>query len=451
MLFIPAGRPGGSRDRGRGRIAAVTDVDDDTSGGPAHGKRVGWVELYFDLVFVFAVGQVAHGMVADPHWARAAAALGLFATLWWTWIGFAVLYNRRGDDSRAADRLFVLVGTIPCGIAATQAHHVFEGHPAIFAVAMAAVRLILAAAHRWPARPGLDQSRISWGYAVSAVLFGVSALIPHGAVLWAFALLQEAGFLLLGDRPRRRRGEPRERLTRASRWRDLLKPPRDPNLAVDSAHLAERFGLFMILLLGELVITVGTAALERPADDVAYWASLVAGLVMAGALWWLYFSSAARIYERMLDLSGGNPALAYSLYAVGHLFPAFALLLVAAGVNLSLHESPPQSAAWFTTAGLAMYLAGTRGFQAGGAPRWYTGLARIAALVATVCLAFLGRVLPPPAVVVVIAVWAVVTTVVAAGIRHRALDRMGDDPVAFLRGIQEERLRRATGQSASGS
>jgi len=428
----------------------VTDVDDGGESTASHGKRVGWVELYFDLVFVFAVGQVAHGMVADPHWLRAAAALGLFATLWWTWIGFAVLYNRRGDDSRAADRLFVLAGTIPCGIAATQAHHVFEGHPAVFAAAMAGVRLILAAAHRWPARPGLDQSRISWGYVVSAVLFGVSTVFPYTWVLWAFALLLEAGFLLLGDRHGRRRGESRQRPSPADQWRMLLKPPSDPNLAVDSAHLAERFGLFMILLLGELVITVGTAALERPADDVAYWASLVAGLVMAGALWWLYFASAARIYERLLGLSGGNPALAYSLYAVGHLFPAFALLLVAAGVNLSLHESPPQAAVWFTTVGLTMYLAGTRVFSAPGSPRWYAGPARIAALAATVCLAFLGRVLPAPGVVVVVAAWAVGSAVVAAGIRHRALDRMGDDPVAFLRGIQEERLRRAGGGPPDG-
>lgn len=413
-------------------MSGVTDVDD--AGG--HGKRVGWVELYFDLVFVFAVGQVAHGMVADPHWISALQAIGLFATLWWTWIGFAVLYNRRGDDSRAADRLFVLAGTIPCAIAATQAHHVFEGHPEVFAAAMAGVRLILAAAHQWPARPGLDQSRIAWGYVFSAVLFGISALVPHTWALWVFALLQEAGFLLLGDRPRRRRGE---RPDPGTRWRSMLAPPHDPNLAVDSAHLAERFGLFMILLLGELVITVGTAALERPADDLAYWAGLIAGLVMAGALWWLYFTSAARIYERMLDLSGGNPALAYSLYAGGHLFPAFALLLIAAGVNLSLHEHPPQAAGWFTTVGLTLYLSGTRVFTTGPSQRWYAGLARVIVLPATVCLAFLGRVMPATAVVVVVALWAVGATVVATGIRHRALDRLGGDPVAFLRNIEERR------------
>lgn len=406
----------------------MTDVDEDAA---AQGKRVGWVELYFDLVFVFAVGQVAHSIVADPHWARVAGALGLFATLWWTWIGFAVLYNRRGDDHRAADRLFVLAGTIPCAIAATQVHHVFEGHPAIFAGAMAGVRVVLAAAHRWPARPGLDQRRISTGYAASAVMFAVSAVLPSSWWLWAFALVQEAGFLLLGDRRRRRRGEPRERPTRQTRLRDMLDRPRDPNLAVDSAHLAERFGLFMILLLGELVITVGTAALERPADDVAYWSATVGGLVLAGALWWMYFTSAAEISERMLGLSGGHPAVAYSLYAGGHLPPAFALLLMAAGVDLSLHESPPPAAGWLLTAGLAVYIAGTRVF-AGAHARWYQRAARIASLVVTVNLAHLGRVLPAPAVVVVVAVWGVGMTAVSTVVRRRDIERLGDNPLAFL-------------------
>ncbi|MGW4063093.1 low temperature requirement protein A [Amycolatopsis sp. NPDC004747] len=409
----------------------MTDVDVAAGAAAGPGKRVGWVELYFDLVFVFAVGQVAHSIVTDPHWARIAGALGLFATLWWTWIGFAVLYNRRGDDSRAADRLFVLAGTIPCAIAATQVHHVFEGHPAVFAAAMAGVRVLLAAAHRWPARPGLDQRRISTGYAVSAVLFGVSAVVPGGWGIWAFALLQEAGFLLLGGR-RRHRGEPRERPTRETRWRAMFDGPRDPNLAVDAGHLAERFGLFMILLLGELVITVGTAALERPADDFAYWAAMAGGLVLAGALWWLYFTSAAELSEKMLDLSGGNPMLAYSLYAGGHLTPAFALLLVAAGLNLSLHDAPPSAAAWLLTAGLTVYIAGTRVFSADPG-RWWQRAARVAALVVTVNLAHLGRILPAPAVVVVVAVWGVGMTAVSSVVRRRAIESLGDNPLAYLR------------------
>jgi hypothetical protein len=128
-----------------------------------HGKRVGWVELYFDLVFVFVVSQVVHAVVAEPAWSRVAAALGVFTTLWWTWIGFAVLYNRVGDDTRVADRLFVLAGTVPCAVAATQVHDVFEGHPAGFALALAGARLVLAAAHAVSARGVPEVRRIGWG------------------------------------------------------------------------------------------------------------------------------------------------------------------------------------------------------------------------------------------------------------------------------------------------
>jgi len=412
---------------GTGRIRVVSEE---------RGKRVGWVELYFDLVFVFAVGQVAHGIVTDPHWSRVGAALGLFMTLWWTWIGFAVLYNRRGDDSRTADRLFMLAGTLPCAIAATQAHHVFEGHPAVFALALAGVRLILAVAHRWPAEGELDQHRVSWGYAASTVLFAVSAFVPTPwlYVLWSIALAQEAGFLLLGGRPRGRKGD---RPTRKTKWRALLTPPKQANRAVDSAHLSERFGLFMILLLGELVITVGGAVLARPSDDLGYWLVLVSGLVLGGSLWWIYFTSAAEMYERLLGLSGGNPALAYSLYAVGHLPPAFALLLVAAGVNLSLHEPAPSTAAWFVTAGLTIYLLGTRVFAA-GERRWYLGVLRVALLAATVCLALFESLLPAPGVVAVVAGWTVGTAAMAGRIRHRALDRLGDTPAEFLRQLPKD-------------
>jgi len=407
------------------------------------GRRVGWVELYFDLIFVFAVSQVTHAIVADPRWAHVASALGLFATLWWTWIGFALLYNRVGDDTRVTDRLFVLAGTVPCAIAATQAHHAFDGHPAGFAAALAGVRLILAAAHRWSGRGVTGIRRISWGYTASAVLFAISAFTPRPwvFVLWAFALIQEAGFLLLDesrDRQRGRRdGHDTPRPSRAAKMRSLLAPPRNAERAVDSGHLSERFGLFMILLLGELVITVGGAALDRPDDDLGYWLALIGGLVLAGALWWVYFTSAAEIYERMLGLSGGNPALAYFLYAGGHLIPAFSLLLIAAGVDLSLHESPPTSAAWFVTVGLTAYLTGTRVFST--RPRkWYANLLQIAALAATVCLALLRHVLSAPAVVAVIAVWAVGSAALSARVRHGVLEDLSDDPAAFFRASERD-------------
>ena len=386
------------------------------------GKRVSWVELYFDLIFVFAVSQVAHAIVEEPRWGRAFGALGLFATLWWTWIGYAVLYNRQGDDRQPLHRLLVLAGTVPCGIAATQAHHVFEGHPAGFALALAGARLVLAVAFTIAGRAVVEARRVARGYLLSAVLFAVSAALPERwcYALWAFALLQEGGFLLLGERRGRQRGP---RRSRADRIKALFKPPANAGIAVDAGHLAERFGLFMIILLGELVITVGGAALDRGEQDLSYWLSVLGGLVLAGALWWVYFDSAADVNERLLHMSGGNPALAYSLYAGGHLPPAFALLLIAAGVNLSLHEEPPGVAVWFVTVGLVVYFGGTRTFSPRSRKGWIW-LPWLVLAAATACVALLGLVLSAPAVVAVAAGWAVAAAALVTLLRRGTVRRL---------------------------
>jgi len=163
----------------------------------AAAKRVSWVELYFDLIFVFAVGQLSHIMVTDPHWAGLGIALGLFLPLWWTWVGFAVLYNRHGQD-KTAQRLLVLAGTLPCAV----------------------------------------------------------------AVIWALALLQEAGFLLLRNEEwaEKRHGErtgqhPPARRSRLESMRAMLKPPADPARGVDAGHLGPAFSLLTMAAGVSLVLS----------------------------------------------------------------------------------------------------------------------------------------------------------------------------------------------------
>ncbi|MEU7869872.1 low temperature requirement protein A [Dactylosporangium sp. NPDC049140] len=392
---------------------------------------------------MFAVSQVAHEMVVEPHWSGVVAAFGLFATLWWTWIGFAVLYNRRGDDRLASHRPTVLIGSVPCAVAATQAHHAFEGHVAGFALALAGARLVLAVGYMLSADAGGGDARIDrrvgWGYLVAAALFALSISVPEPwhYVLWAVTLTQEGAFALLTRHRapmRPRLGERRRRGSRPSREelaRNLLNPPEQGSHAVDAGHLAERFGLFMIILLGEIVISVGAAALDHPDQDAGYWLSLVGGLIPAGALWWTYFNSAADINEALLRISGGNPSLAYSLYAGGHLMPAFSLLVIAAGVNLSLHERPPGAALWLVCGGLTAYLASTRAFS-GLPPRWYASLLLIVILGATANLAQLDRVFIAPAVVLVAGGWAIGAAALVSAFRRDVLKRLAANPLGFL-------------------
>ncbi len=230
-------------------------------------------------------------------------------------------------------------------------------------------------------------------YLAAAASLAVSVVLPSGPryALWALALLAEAAVLLSGA-------------TRGG-------------VAVDARHLAERFNLFMIIMLGEVVISVGAAATSVSSHKAGYWLGLLAGLVLAGALWWVYFDSAGEINALLLRPSDHAAVKAYALYALGYLLPTFALLLLAAGCGMALQQSPPSEATWFVTLGLAAYLVGIRGFQLGRrGRRWH--LIQVAVVALTIGIALLNRVLAGPIVVAVAAVWAIV--VAAAMSRRRA-------------------------------
>ena len=412
-------------------------------------KRVSWVELYFDLIFAFAVGETTHVMVAAPDWTGFGRALGLFLPLWWTWIGFVVLYNRHPEDE-ISQRLFVLAGTLPCAVAAVETHAAASGQGTAFAVALAAARLVLALAFAFTSEHG---KKVAIGYSVSAVVFAASAWVPGPGryLLWALTLIQEAGFLLLrnGERNGARdvdrsddRNEAGSRRTRAESLRAMLRPPADPARRVDAAHLAERFGLLMIILMGEVVVSVGAAAVDVPRHDPRYWLGLLAGLVLAAALWWMYFTAAAPLNEYVLRASGGNPALAYGIYAGGHLSPAFALLTMSAGVTLTLSGDSPRAAAWLITGGLAVYLAGSQVIPTEPLTR-FTRVLRPAIIPVTACLGFLRPAIGATGAVVVAALWA---AAIAAYVTWRTPDRLKGikaDPLTYFRSAPPDSTRRS--------
>ncbi|HEY0933857.1 MAG TPA: low temperature requirement protein A [Trebonia sp.] len=399
------------------------------------GKRVSWAELYFDLIFAFAVSQPTHIMVTDPHWDGFGRAFGLFAVLWWTWIGFVVLCNQHSQD-RISGRLFVLAGTLPCAVAAVETHSAGRGQVLAFACALAGARLVLALAFAFMAK---GTRGVVVGYGVSAAVFAASAFVPGPwrYVLWGFTLIQEGGFLLLrnGERERsggRPRGPAARRAGRAESMGAMLKPPADPARRVDSSHLSERFGLMIMILLGEVVASVATSAVGLPGHDPRYWVGLLSGLVLAAALWWIYFTAAAPLGESVLRASGGNPALAYGLYAAGHLTPAFALLAEAAGVSLAISGAASGAAAWLVTGGLAAFLVGSRVIYVGQQLRFQT-LRRLATVGVTLCLAFLEPLISAAGVVLATAALA---AAIAADVTYRTPGRLRTitaDPLSYFR------------------
>jgi low temperature requirement protein LtrA len=134
-------------------------------------------------------------------------------------------------------------------------------------------------------------------------------------------------------------------------------------------------------------------------------------MVLAGALWWLYFDSVADVNLRVLELSGGSPTMARAIFAVGHMLPAFSLLLTAAGVGLLLEDDPPRIAYSLACVGVGIYLAGTRVFLA--ASTRISGFVRVLLLIATFQLGRLHTVLSPHEYLWVLSAWVVMCAVLA--------------------------------------
>src|SRR5262249_40104887 len=162
-------------------------------------------------------------------------------------------------------------------------------------------------------------------------------------------------------------------------------------------------GLFLIILLGEVVVEAGQASVSGHDLSFEGWSMVVAGMVLAGALWWVYFDSAADLNLKVLELSGGSPTIARTIFAVGHIVPASALPITAAGVGRLLEEDAPPIAYWLACFGVAIYLIGTRAFMFGSSRA--SGAARALIVTATFFLGRLHTELSPRAYLWLLTVW----------------------------------------------
>jgi low temperature requirement protein LtrA len=398
-----------------GRPANVGVVMESTAeDGEQSGKRVSWVELYLDLVFVLANSELASLIIRTPRLHMVWVTLGLFVALWWTWVGFTILYNRHGADD-SAQRVLYLAGSVPVGAAAVALGPASRGHVAAFAVSLAATRVVLAVGHVRdddPESPVGDDLRwrSALAFALSAVLFIISIWLPRPFVylLWTAAYLHESSVMFAG-------GDWLRRWTRRRSVSAASSAP-DPGAALDAHHFAERFGLFIIILLGEIVLQAGEAAADQQSPSAHTWIGLVSAMTLAAMYWWSYFTAAAEIDLKVLRLSGGSPTVARAIFAAGHMIPAFGLLMSAAGVGLLLREHPDPFAFWLACIGMGLYLAGTyTALSTHG--RWRRG-ARVAVTAVTYAFGALHFVLSPAAYLCVLAAWGAANVALTAWINR---------------------------------
>ncbi len=278
------------------------------------GRSATWLELFFDLVFVVAVGRLAASVIADPEAGAIARYVLLFIPVWWAWMGFT-WYATGFDNDDLLFRAGFLAGMLGVAALAVGIGGVAEGETAGFAIPYALMQLVLAALFLRSARDEPATRRYcatyAAGNAIGATLWLAAEAVPtpgrYG--VWALAMA-----VLMATPPLA------GRVTRARFY--------------DPEHITERYGLFTIIVLGEAIVAV-TVGLDAIGLEAATGTAAVVGFVLAAAVWWMYFGS---VRSSSLSHSGGTRLTGF-VWGYGHLLVFAGIALGAVGVELAIEAA----------------------------------------------------------------------------------------------------------------
>ena len=274
------------------------------------GRKATWLELFFDLIFVAAVSQVAEPLREHYSVVELLRITPLFALIWWAWTGHAV-FSTRFDTDDVIQRGLTFVQMFAVAVMAANAKDALDSRSSAgFAAAYAAVRFVLVtqyfrARHVPEARP--LTTRYLVGHGTAAIVWLASALVPAPERFWLWGL---AFAIDLG-----------------TPW---LAVPHSVKVPPDAAHLPERFGLFTLILLGESVVAVMHGIESQEDWSPAAAASAFLGMGILFLFWWWYFDGVSGASEQPVRTK--REAIRFHIWSYAH-FPLY-LGIVIAGVGV---------------------------------------------------------------------------------------------------------------------
>ena len=309
-------------------------------------QRVSPLELFFDLVFVFALTQVT-AFLAD-HLTRGGMLRGaaLLAALWWAWASYSWLTNAVPADEAIPARLIILSGMGAMLVASLAVPGAFSEDGVVFGLSYFVVRLLMVALYvlstsRTPeARRAI--LRLAPGFLIGPALIVAAGFFDgwtQGA-LWLLALAVDyGGPLAFGV----------------------------AGFSIHAGHFVERHGLIIIIALGESIVAIGVGASGMDLGPGVILAACL-GVAVAAALWWAYFDYVVLLAERRLSLAPGpeRARLARDSYSYLHLLMVAGIVFVAFGVKQTLaHVGEPLGTipAVALCGGVALYLLGHSAFR----------------------------------------------------------------------------------------
>lgn len=338
-------------------------------------QRATFFELFFDLVYVFAVTQLSHHLLQHLHWAGAAQSAFMLIAVYWAW-NYTTWMANWFDPETFPVRLTLVYVMLASLLMAVAIPGAFADRGLLFAASYAALQIgrnafVVAVTPRGPFNRNFRQILV-WS-AASAPLWVAGGLVTGGLrwLLWLAALGMDLAAPLV------RYWLPGAGTTPMSQWQ------------VDGRHFAERFQLFVIIALGENVVLAGVTASDTGLG-VAVLAALGVALLASTALWWVYFSQFAARVARLIARSAADEVgqLGRDVYTYLHLPIVAGIVLTAVGIEIVIGHPGDRlyaAGAVVTLGGPAVYLLGMMAstVRIGRRPSWLQAVA-VALLLAAI-------------------------------------------------------------------
>ena len=306
------------------------------------------VELFFDLVYVFAVTQLSHQILDDLSVTGALRAAFLLLVVWWAWIYTTWMANWFDPAASAAVRGVLTAVTLGSLLMAAALPEAFGEHALLFAASYVvlqvgrntAAALLLKRRHRLR---DVFERLVVWS-AASGVLWLAGATLESDQrlLLWIPALVLELAAPVAGY------------------WLPGRGRAATTDYDIEGTHFAERCQVFIIIALGESIVVTGATASEAGLSPTVVLCLIVA-FVETAALWWLYFGTSTEHARETLRDADDPGRLARDAYTYAHLPIVAGIIATAVASNLLIaapHAAPDGIGAAMILGGPALYLLG---------------------------------------------------------------------------------------------
>ncbi|WP_426028440.1 low temperature requirement protein A [Brevundimonas sp. TWP2-3-4b2] len=344
--------------------------------------RVGFVELFFDLIFVFAITQISHTLLAHLTWVGVLQAAILLGAVWWSWIDTSWITNWL-DPERVLVRIMIFALMGAGLVMSTSLPDAFGDKGLVFACAFATLQLGRGLFTLWAVRRDevllKNVQRIAVWAALGAVLWIGGGLVEGQTrlLVWLVAVITE----FIGPA--------------VTFWTPGLGRSSSSDWEVEGGHMAERVGLFIIICLGESILVTGAtfAGLEWTRPVVGAFATAFIGSL---AMWWIWFSRAHDAASEAIAGSDDAGRLARSAYTYAPILVVAGIVVTAVGDEMSL--SNPGGVVKFPVAaaligGPMLFLIGAQVFKLAAFGTW--SVPRLGGILALGALGFVVPSLTP--------------------------------------------------------